>query len=142
MSIGSPHHIAQANLIIKGPVAEMQPARSAVEAESVPSPISCPAVPYLSESVAVFFQSVSTQGYPQPVQKEQPWRKVWIPQSPPTDGKLLIACPRNCDHGIYMVFTFRASALSSLFLKLSMADVMRRQGAVVSEAIRVTLHYN
>lgn len=68
-------------------IAEMQHAQSNAKAESI------------SSSTALFFQSVSIQGYPQPVRKAQPWRRVWVPQSPPTDGKLLVACPRNCDYG-------------------------------------------
>jgi hypothetical protein len=32
--------------------------------------------------------------------KVQPWRNIWDgPQPPSKDGKLLVACPKNCQFG-------------------------------------------
>jgi hypothetical protein len=82
----------------------MQPAQFTSKPESTSPSITLLAPPHLPESTAVFFQSVSAQGYPQPVQKAQPWRGVWIPQPSSTDGKLLVACPRNCDYGMHDLY--------------------------------------
>jgi hypothetical protein len=50
-----------------------------------------------SDAVAQFFVSVPTQGFPtENKQKTQPWRRVWKPQGPTEDEKLIVTCPKIC----------------------------------------------
>ena len=62
----------------------------------------CP-TPKSSDLVTEFFKSVSADGYPEGAgmsTKAQPWRSIWPgPQRPSEDGKLLVACPKNCVYG-------------------------------------------
>jgi len=55
---------------------------------------------HMPESVNEFFQSVRMNCFPEAEGmniKVQPWRRFWGgPQPPAADGKLLVACPKNC----------------------------------------------
>lgn len=65
----------------------------------------------LPEAVHPFFVSVPTAGFPAPKkQKEQPWRKLWKPQPPTEDGKLLVACPKICTYGMSLLLKLRSTS--------------------------------
>ena len=56
----------------------------------------------LPDSVNDFFRSVQMDCFPKAEgnhTKTQPWKRVWTPQLPSADGKLLIACPKDCQWG-------------------------------------------
>jgi hypothetical protein len=58
---------------------------------------------HLPQSVKEFFESVRMGCFPEAEEmdtKAQPWRRIWAgPQEPSADGKLLVACPKNCVYG-------------------------------------------
>ncbi|KAE8450805.1 hypothetical protein EG329_005718 [Mollisiaceae sp. DMI_Dod_QoI] len=58
----------------------------------------------LPAPVEQFFSSVSQEGFPsakRTKQKAQPWKTIWVgPQQPSEDGKLIVACPKNCKYGV------------------------------------------
>lgn len=57
----------------------------------------------LPEEVNHYFQSLSMGCFPEAEgmpEKAQPWKRIWAgPQPPAADGKLLVACPKNCQWG-------------------------------------------
>jgi hypothetical protein len=64
---------------------------------------------HLPDSVNAFFQSVRMNCFPEAEgmdTKAQPWRRIWAgPQPPSTDGKLLVACPKNCLWGKFYSYS-------------------------------------
>lgn len=78
------------------------PASSARGSESDDNSENDHATP-LPTSVAQFFASVPTTGYPEheiEEKKAQPWKRVWKgPQKPERDGSLVVACPKRSDFG-------------------------------------------
>jgi hypothetical protein len=58
---------------------------------------------HLPASVNGFFQSLKMNCFPEAegmTTKAQPWRQIRAgPQQPSKDGKLLVACPKNCQFG-------------------------------------------
>jgi hypothetical protein len=69
---------------------------------------------HLPQSVKEFFGSVRMGCFPEAEgmdTKAQPWRRIWVGlQQPSTDGKLLVACPKNCVYGeLYSPFTYLPS---------------------------------
>ena len=67
-----------------------------------------------SDAVAQFFVSVPTQGFPtENKQKAQPWRRVWKPQAPTEDGKLIVACPKICVFGMPLLLSLRTRSPNS-----------------------------
>jgi len=55
----------------------------------------------LSEQAALFFKSVSPQGFPNTKSdlKAQPWRKLRIEPELSPDGRVIVACPKICVYG-------------------------------------------
>lgn len=52
----------------------------------------------LPDEVKDFFGSVRMGCFPETERthtKVQPWKTIWATQRPPTDGKLVVACPKN-----------------------------------------------
>ncbi|KUJ13806.1 uncharacterized protein LY89DRAFT_784671 [Mollisia scopiformis] len=65
-----------------------------------PEPDPYPLLSTLPESVASFFSTVSSDGFPPDLPKAQPWRQILAAPLPPQqDGKLIIACPKKCLYG-------------------------------------------
>jgi len=79
--------------------AEIQPASPTANVQPISTLAADSHTLRVSQSTANFFQSVSSRGFPQRDQKAQPWRRIWKPQLPSPDGKLIVSCPKNCDYG-------------------------------------------
>jgi hypothetical protein len=64
-------------------------------------------VPELPLAIKEFFNQVSSAGFPSKMStnaKVQPWRDHWSgPEDVPDDGKLIVACPKKCTYGKFVV---------------------------------------
>jgi hypothetical protein len=62
-------------------------------------------IPELPLPVKEFFNQVSSAGFPSnktAKAKAQPWRVHWSgPEEVPSDGKLIVACPKKCSYGTF-----------------------------------------
>jgi hypothetical protein len=72
-------------------------------------------IPELPLPVKEFFNQVSSAGFPShktAKAKAQPWRVHWSgPEEVPDDGKLIVACPKKCTYGTFVV---KAEALLTI----------------------------